>query len=256
MIGIIAVLLAILLPALQKARVHARAIQCALNMRQIGIAATMYMTESKQRLAIRDDYQIDPPGADTPGNSYGFAQYAGWFDALAPNFGADGFAMSMEARRLNNTSEAFKAKARVLWCPEDVKFDGTYPYYVSSYGVPGSVTTEFREDLPAQGDAMTSAHGFNFNRLRNASAVVFLAESGHGLEWYHNYAFAYEGNLRLAARCRRRPVAPQLAPQLPVLRRPRRVAARAPLAPLLRQLRLVPGRHDLGRRRRSPGSKR
>src|SRR6185312_15510828 len=46
-IGIIAVLIAILLPALGKARESSIRIKCASNLRQIGIAAMNYAAENK-----------------------------------------------------------------------------------------------------------------------------------------------------------------------------------------------------------------
>lgn len=49
-IGIIAVLIAILLPALQKARQSVQTVKCASNMRQIGQAFMMYTNESGGRL--------------------------------------------------------------------------------------------------------------------------------------------------------------------------------------------------------------
>ena len=46
-IGIIAVLISVLLPALQKARAQGLKVQCLSNLRQLGIAATMYSTAYK-----------------------------------------------------------------------------------------------------------------------------------------------------------------------------------------------------------------
>src|SRR5580692_7751946 len=49
-IGIIALLISILLPALSKARRAAATVQCASNMRQISAAMLSYFTDNKGRL--------------------------------------------------------------------------------------------------------------------------------------------------------------------------------------------------------------
>ena len=48
-IGIIAVLVALLMPSLNRAREHARQVQCLSNIRQLGMAFVMYANENRDR---------------------------------------------------------------------------------------------------------------------------------------------------------------------------------------------------------------
>lgn len=54
-IGIISVLLAILLPAMNRAREQARSVACMSNLRQIGIAMVMYSNDNRQRFPFHAD---------------------------------------------------------------------------------------------------------------------------------------------------------------------------------------------------------
>ena len=53
-IGIIAVLIAILLPALQRARAHAISTQCLSNLKNIGMAALMYANDNKGQFPVTE----------------------------------------------------------------------------------------------------------------------------------------------------------------------------------------------------------
>ncbi len=64
-IGIISLLIAMLLPALNKARQQAKQVQCASNMRQIGQALMMYATQNKGNLPPSQMYI---PGDPDPGS--------------------------------------------------------------------------------------------------------------------------------------------------------------------------------------------
>ena len=55
-IGIIAVLIAMLLPALQKAREHAVNVQCASNLRQIGLASVNYALNNRDFLPVHGQF--------------------------------------------------------------------------------------------------------------------------------------------------------------------------------------------------------
>lgn len=93
-IGIIAVLISILLPALGRARENARRVACSSLLRQIGIAARAYANENKDSLPpYRFDngaanYNLCPSG---PGNgslyNYVYA-ITGWNDAAGQDMGA------------------------------------------------------------------------------------------------------------------------------------------------------------------------
>jgi prepilin-type processing-associated H-X9-DG protein len=64
-IGIIAVLISILLPALSRARESAKTVQCASNMRQIGQAMRMYSEENKGVVPPGNEIGADPAYGST-----------------------------------------------------------------------------------------------------------------------------------------------------------------------------------------------
>jgi prepilin-type processing-associated H-X9-DG protein len=85
-IGIIALLVAMLLPALARARESARTVQCASQLRQIGIAFESYAAENRGHLPgwsarhIFPDERHSPP-IDQDG--------LGWTEQIMPHIGVD-----------------------------------------------------------------------------------------------------------------------------------------------------------------------
>src|SRR5687768_10984405 len=60
-IGIIAVLMGILLPALQRAKESARKTECSSNLRQVAVTFIMYANENKQKLPLNKENPPGPP---------------------------------------------------------------------------------------------------------------------------------------------------------------------------------------------------
>ncbi len=115
-IGIVAILAALLLPALASAGVKARSTQCAGNLHQWGLAYQMYASDNDDFLPRRGQgvqvlAQIDRP--------------EDWFNCLPRYFGQSSFQLMVT----NNTQPAAHTQS-VFICPAAANPGGTYflPY--------------------------------------------------------------------------------------------------------------------------------
>ena len=109
-IAIIAILAAILLPALQQARERGRSASCVNNMKQIGSHILFYIDENADWLPPFVDQSI------TAGNTYGY-----WHLVLQKRYGIPVTDVNTEV-----------GKDQVYVCPsgtsEDIKFTSNYAY--------------------------------------------------------------------------------------------------------------------------------
>src|SRR5262245_2184720 len=106
-IGIIGVLIAILLPALSRARAQARSVQCGSNLRQIGLALQMYTVSNKGSL---------PPGFMLVDPSTTPATVINWTSLICSMMDKNGAVTSSAKDTANGaTTHGFR---RTMLCPE------------------------------------------------------------------------------------------------------------------------------------------
>lgn len=111
-IGVIAILIALLLPALNRAREAARVTVCLSNLRQISYAATMYFNQNKNMFPVDYDWRPD-------GTLIGYRS----------QFAIDAMSYHMTGRW---PAAAGGVGSQALRCPNGPK--GDYDYWRHSYG--------------------------------------------------------------------------------------------------------------------------
>jgi prepilin-type N-terminal cleavage/methylation domain-containing protein/prepilin-type processing-associated H-X9-DG protein len=85
-VGIIAVLIALLLPVLNKARNAANSIACQSNLRQLGIGVSLYIQDNNGLLPYSD---VAIPDATVTGKVFNGSRLVSWPEAIARYIGID-----------------------------------------------------------------------------------------------------------------------------------------------------------------------
>lgn len=192
-IGIIALLISILLPSLNKAREQAKIVACASNLRQAGLAFTMYANDYKQFLP--PVYGGSPLGPRTSFGNYVAGQ---GFGLIVP-------------QPVGYASAAYLPNPDVLFCPSDTVLEplrGTVQGRRAWAPIPGYTSTQLYAGynyIYVTDDGMDSGgpvsggggyyddldHRYKYGKSKNDAAIVidngFLIPIGlPALEtWFH-----------------------------------------------------------------------
>lgn len=176
-IGIIAILLALLMPALRRARIQAQTIACLSNQRQIGIAMMIYANENRGWLFPPDH------GLDVPLNER-------WFLAvLKPKPPLD-----------PNSTDPKDWTPKLMLCPGDDQEPGEYHSYLLNHHLvehhimyAGKVPAPFSpSDVVVMGEKL-SLSGNYYVETKTGQGVSTYAEqvdeSRHGRVYGSNYLY-------------------------------------------------------------------
>jgi prepilin-type processing-associated H-X9-DG protein len=143
-IAIIAILAAMLLPALARAKVKAQRLYCMNNFNQFGKALVMYASDNTDYL---------PPNPDDGNTDPGYAWVGGEVNGWMPNISAGGSADAGDPDLLTNPSTSLMAiylgNSYVIWkCPADPR---TCPYTGSNPSEKGQIIPVVRSYSCNQG---------------------------------------------------------------------------------------------------------
>jgi prepilin-type N-terminal cleavage/methylation domain-containing protein/prepilin-type processing-associated H-X9-DG protein len=146
-IAIIAILAAILFPVFAKARAKARQTSCLSNMKQIGLAVMMYMTDYDSTLPFKR-YMTD--GSNFPWSFGVQSKEMSWKDLTLPYIKNGG--------RDYNNGQAYNTQGNggVFQCPDNVAAWTAYNNWWGGTPGPGDETTRFPRSY-----AVNNYAGFN-----------------------------------------------------------------------------------------------
>ncbi len=146
-ISIIALLVALLLPALRSARLAAQQLECTTRLRQVGTAAMVYAGEHKNRMLTY--WELNPPNWSNANPD--------WVGAIRTYYGA-----SFSAGAGDNISKTPSAN-RIAYCPLDTRTRR------GSFAIPGPVDTTFNVGTSGR-------RVLDIERVKQTSEIIFVTE--------------------------------------------------------------------------------
>jgi prepilin-type N-terminal cleavage/methylation domain-containing protein len=183
-IAIIAILAAMLLPALSKAKDKAKTVNCISNLKQWGMAAQLYVTDNSDTLP-RDG--MDAAGS-YPGGNGGARDPNAWFNAL-PEFCAERRLSDYAAGATGNPAQNAQilpfpgGRGKIWHCPS-ATMSASELQSVSGAGINGFFSYVMNIDLKRNAiGSSVGATSFPYPRmprlvnLRNPTATVLMTDS-------------------------------------------------------------------------------
>ena len=166
-ISIIALLLAITIPALQMSKRHAKAVLCASNIRQSLLALSTFESENQHFPFGLDDYRLDSPQGGLAGNmTYDRAGWW-WFDHIA------------------DYSRKNRDKKTIFLCPSKHQSDSKLERDVlcGNYGVNTSVCKVTRD---RSSRAEFTGTPLALANIINPARTLLIVDSGYSIiNWSH-----------------------------------------------------------------------